>query len=212
MAGVGCSVLEVSAAHHRLGLRRCSPGRAHRTPRRRLDEHDDGVLDLACVPDRVRDVFSHRSVQVDAKLADLIGRWTAENEGADPAPRTIAHLERTAVRTSRPANVHGLDPASWWRRWDSNPRLPACKAAQRVFGRCCVIPRPVSSCCLVHFKRPAQQGFIDPLRIGLWCRLSLNVATVRDLDLSTSGYVAGYVDHAGYRLRSDYPFAGRRLR
>lgn len=137
MAGSGCSILEVSAAHHRLGLRRCSPGRA------RLGvgwiKHDDGVLDLACVPDRVREVFSQRSVQVDAKLAELIERWSAEHGGADPEPWTIAQLERVAVRTSRPAKAHGLDPASLRGNWGRQARRvgfdPALLTPDRIAQR-----------------------------------------------------------------------------
>ncbi|MEJ7582990.1 MAG: MobF family relaxase [Acidimicrobiales bacterium] len=107
-------------------------------------EHDDGVLDLACVPDRVREVFSRRSVQVDAKLANLIGRWIAEHDGADPAPRTIAQLERTAVRTSRPAKVHGLDPASLRDEWDRQARRigfdPARLTPDRIAQRALPVP------------------------------------------------------------------------
>ena len=55
-----------------------------------------------CVPERLRDLFSERSGQVDAKLAELIDRWSAEHDGADPDPKTIAMLERRAVTASRP--------------------------------------------------------------------------------------------------------------
>ncbi|MBK5224798.1 MAG: relaxase domain-containing protein [Acidimicrobiia bacterium] len=77
----------------------------------------DGPADLVCVPAEVRDVLSQRSIQVAAKLDDLIGRWSAENDGADPDPRTIASLERSAVTSSRPGKSHGTDPAGLHDTW-----------------------------------------------------------------------------------------------
>ncbi|MBK5221725.1 MAG: relaxase domain-containing protein [Acidimicrobiia bacterium] len=77
----------------------------------------DGPVDLVCVPGEVRDVLSQRSVQVAAKLDDLIGRWSAENDGADPDPRTIANLERSAVTSSRRGKTHGTDPATLHDTW-----------------------------------------------------------------------------------------------
>lgn len=84
-------------------------------------EHD-GVLDLACVPDGLRDVFSQRSAQVDAKFADLIERWSAEHGGTDPEPWTIAQLERAAVIASRPAKTHGVDAGALHREWAGQAR------------------------------------------------------------------------------------------
>ena len=80
-------------------------------------EHDEGILDLACIPDRVRELFSQRSDQVDTKLGELIDRWRSEHDGDDPEPWTIAQLERSAVLASRPAKIQGLDAAQLHRDW-----------------------------------------------------------------------------------------------
>lgn len=67
----------------------------------------------------MRERFSQRSAQVDAKVTELIERWSAEHDGADPEPRVIAQLERAAALASRPDKTHGLDAATVhadWRR------------------------------------------------------------------------------------------------
>lgn len=76
-----------------------------------------GVFDLACVPDRVRDGFSKRSGQVDAKLAELVRRWSDEHDGMSPDARTIAGLERAAAVASRPGKTHALDAESLRAAW-----------------------------------------------------------------------------------------------
>lgn len=68
---------------------------------------NDAVRDLTCIPEEVNEEFSSRTEQVDAKLAELILRWSDENYGADPDPRTIAELQRKAVIASRPSKSHG---------------------------------------------------------------------------------------------------------
>ncbi len=78
---------------------------------------DGGVSDLDWVPDDVRDLFSKRSDQVDAKHAELIRRWRNENDGADPDARTIAHLQRKAVTASRPGMGHGVDAIALHADW-----------------------------------------------------------------------------------------------
>lgn len=77
----------------------------------------DGQSDLVLVPERLRDLFSERSRQVDAKLAELLRAWIDEHDGADPDPSTIASLQRAAVRTSRPAKAHGVDAEALRRGW-----------------------------------------------------------------------------------------------
>jgi conjugative relaxase-like TrwC/TraI family protein len=69
-----------------------------------------GHADLTAVPAALRDLFSQRARQVDAKLAELIGRWRAEHDDTDPDARTTAHLERRAVTASRPSKHH--DPTT----------------------------------------------------------------------------------------------------
>lgn len=81
-----------------------------------------GQADATCIPDRVRDLFSQRSRQVEAKLSDLVRAWVADHDGADPSPRTIADLQRRAVLASRPGKDHALDPATLHRRWADQAR------------------------------------------------------------------------------------------
>jgi conjugative relaxase-like TrwC/TraI family protein len=85
-------------------------------------ERSPGVFDLACVPDRVRDGFSRRSTQADAKLAELIGRWSANHDGQTPDARTIATLERAAVVASRPTKTHAVDGARLRDEWTAEAR------------------------------------------------------------------------------------------
>jgi conjugative relaxase-like TrwC/TraI family protein len=67
-----------------------------------------GQADLICVPPAVRDVFSQRTRQVEAKLAELVARWSEEHDGGEPDARQVAVLERRSVATSRPTKRHGL--------------------------------------------------------------------------------------------------------
>ena len=80
-------------------------------------ERGDSVFDLDCVPESVREAFSERSAQVDAKLVELVRRWAAEHDDADPEPRVLARLQRAAVVASRPAKVNGFDPAELHSHW-----------------------------------------------------------------------------------------------
>jgi conjugative relaxase-like TrwC/TraI family protein len=98
-----------------------------------------GQTDLACIPALVREVFSQRSRQVEAKLADLVSRWSAEHDGAEPDARQIAVLERRSVATSRPAKQHGLDGHQLRAEW-------AAQASRAGFDRSRLAahdPRPV---------------------------------------------------------------------
>ncbi len=81
-----------------------------------VDRHD-GVLDLACVPASVREAFSARTPQVEARLAELIRAWTHDHDEAEPDPRTIARLERATVVDSRPEKVHGIDAGDLHLQW-----------------------------------------------------------------------------------------------
>lgn len=93
--------------------------RAELTTRLGVGWHDRGdcVFDLDCVPESVREAFSERSTQVDAKLAELVRRWAAEHDDADPEPRVLARLQRAAAVASRPAKVNGFDPAELHSHW-----------------------------------------------------------------------------------------------
>lgn len=76
-----------------------------------------GQSDLLTVPAEVCELFSERSAQVDAKVAELVGRWVDEHDGGEPDPRTIATLQRAAVLASRPAKEHGADADELRARW-----------------------------------------------------------------------------------------------
>jgi conjugative relaxase-like TrwC/TraI family protein len=82
-------------------------------------ERDNGAADLTCVTAEVCDLFSKRSGQVDAKLAELLRRWRDEHDGVDPDARTIAGLERAAVLVSRPGKEHGTDSAMLRAVWEN---------------------------------------------------------------------------------------------
>ncbi|WP_195210400.1 MobF family relaxase [Actinomarinicola tropica] len=82
----------------------------------------DGPSDMTCVPASVRDLLSQRSGQVADKLDELIRRWSTEHDGADPDPRTIATLERTAAVASRPAKANGTDAAALHDTWRHQAR------------------------------------------------------------------------------------------
>jgi len=80
---------------------------------------EGGQADLACIPEAVRDVLSKRTAQVGAKRDELIERWSDENDGAEPDVLTIAALERTAARVSRPSKQHSADPAHLHKLWSA---------------------------------------------------------------------------------------------
>ncbi len=86
------------------------------------DPIDGGQADLACIPDTIRDLLSKRTVQVRAKLDELIERWSEEHDGAEPDVLTVAALERRAVLASRPSKTHGVDAADLHRRWTQEAR------------------------------------------------------------------------------------------
>jgi conjugative relaxase-like TrwC/TraI family protein len=98
--------------------------RAEMTSRLGVDwlERDNSVFDLTCIPEHMRDAFSERSAQVDAKFAELVRRWAADHDGADPDPRTLARLQRAAAVASRPGKVQGRDPAEMHAQWAGEAR------------------------------------------------------------------------------------------
>ncbi|MGH9154549.1 MAG: MobF family relaxase, partial [Acidimicrobiales bacterium] len=62
----------------------------------------EGHADIIGVPAALLQEFSKRSEQVEAALAERLAAWVEAHDGADPDPRTIYRLERTAVLDSRP--------------------------------------------------------------------------------------------------------------
>lgn len=71
----------------------------------------EGHADLDGMPRGLLDLYSQRSDQVDAKLAELVQRWAGDHDGMDPDPRTIARLQRAAVLASRPSKL-AMSPAA----------------------------------------------------------------------------------------------------
>jgi conjugative relaxase-like TrwC/TraI family protein len=74
-----------------------------------------GQSDLFAIPEALREVFSQRSVQVEAKLAELVGRWMDEHDGAAPIVEDLWLLARRAAVTSRPDKTS--EPAELRREW-----------------------------------------------------------------------------------------------
>ncbi len=95
-------------------------------------DRGDGVFDLACVPEPVREAFSSRTPQIEAKLAELVRAWYDDHDGIDPDPRTIARLERDAVVDSRPDKVHGVDAAEMHVHWAAEARAEGFDPASLV--------------------------------------------------------------------------------
>ena len=80
-------------------------------------ERTPGVFDLARVPDTVRDAFSKRTGQVDAKHSELIRRWSDEHDGRTPDAKTIGVLERRAAKTSRPDKTQDANADTLHAEW-----------------------------------------------------------------------------------------------
>jgi conjugative relaxase-like TrwC/TraI family protein len=99
-----------------------------------------GQADLTCVPAAVREVFSQRARQVEAKLAELIRRWSAEHDEAEPDARQIAVLERRSVATSRPAKQHGVDGHQLRATWAEQARAAGVDRSRLPLGRSAPVP------------------------------------------------------------------------
>jgi conjugative relaxase-like TrwC/TraI family protein len=78
---------------------------------------EGGQADLTAVSPGAIELFSRRSAQVDVKRDELIERWSHDHDGADPDPRTIARLERSAVLASRPGKTHGVPARELHHDW-----------------------------------------------------------------------------------------------
>jgi hypothetical protein len=82
-----------------------------------------GQAELTAIPERVRDLFSQRTVQVDAKRDELIERWRTEHDGASPDATDIARMTRSAVLASRPPKVQGHSAAELRSVWQDQARV-----------------------------------------------------------------------------------------
>ena len=131
---------------------------------------DGGQADLTAVPDRVRTVFSQRSAQVDVKVAELIDRWSTEHDGADPDPRTIARLERSAVLASRPTKTHGIDATALHDTWTDQAAAAGLDLASLTPARLEHAqhgPAPSDTDIVVEVLRRASQESASWLRSDL---------------------------------------------
>ncbi|HEX2064067.1 MAG TPA: MobF family relaxase, partial [Acidimicrobiales bacterium] len=77
----------------------------------------DGRSDMVHITESLRELFSKRSAEVEEKLSQYIQRWSAEHDGAEPDPRTIARLQRWAVTDSRLAKLHGTEAEGLHSEW-----------------------------------------------------------------------------------------------
>jgi conjugative relaxase-like TrwC/TraI family protein len=104
------------------------------------DPTTNGHADISGIGPALRDVFSQRSVEVEAKLGEYVRRWADEHDGEEPSARTVACLQRSAVLDSRPAKEHGRDAEDLRGEWTERaaaagfePRsLPSAKPSRRV--------------------------------------------------------------------------------
>lgn len=131
-------------------------------------EDGAGQSDLAAIPTDVRDEFSKRAAQVQAKLTELIGRWSDEHDGAEPDTRTIAYLERRAVTASRPSKAHGVDADQLHREW-------AHAAADIGFDPSTLTPDPT--------RQPAAHLDVDEVVAAALARVEDELAAWLPADL-----------------------------
>ncbi len=85
-------------------------------------EPGHGQADIVGIPAWLLEVFSQRAAQVAGKLRELIGRWRADHDGAEPDARDLYVLERRAAVTSRPGKTHDLDPSALRHEWIDRAR------------------------------------------------------------------------------------------
>lgn len=76
-----------------------------------------GQSDIVGIPEELRSLFSQRSAQIEEKLVELLDRWMAEHDGAEPDRRTIARLTRKAVLASRPPKGEGAAAVALRAEW-----------------------------------------------------------------------------------------------
>ncbi len=169
-----------------------------------------GVFDLACVPAVVREGFSKRSSQVDAKLAELVRRWSDDHDGTSPGPRTIARLERDAAEHSRPAKAHAIDAEGLHAEWAAEARAMGFDPTGLMPERVVDDRRPVG--------RIPDEDLVDEALFhaseesSAWLRgdLARHLATILDADTAPTGAaVAAKIDRlaalAGIALHRPRP-------
>jgi conjugative relaxase-like TrwC/TraI family protein len=81
-----------------------------------------GQAELTAIPEDVRELYSQRTAQVEAKRDELIDRWRTEHDGAQPDAADIARMTRSAVLASRPPKVQGHSAAELRGVWQDQAR------------------------------------------------------------------------------------------
>ncbi len=76
----------------------------------------NGIAEMAGIDDEVLAEFSSRTAEVEERMADKTERFEESFDRA-PTPRERWRLDREAVVDSRPAKVHGCDPAELHAGW-----------------------------------------------------------------------------------------------
>jgi conjugative relaxase-like TrwC/TraI family protein len=151
------------------------------------DDRSDGVFDLACVPEDLRDEFSKRSVQVDAKLADLVRSWSDDHDGAAPSPRTIAQLERDAAKDSRPGKTHQVDAHALHAEWAAEARSTGFDPTELEPDEIAVGRRPAGPIPDEDLVEEALLHAAEESSAWLRADLARHLATILDADTASSG-------------------------
>ncbi len=118
-----------------------------------------GQADLTLVPEDLRELFSQRSVQVEAKLAELVRRWMAEHDGVEPSVEVLWQLTRRAAVTSRPAkSAEPIDLRDDWLERAEGAGFDVCALA--IDGPRPRLAGPVDRDAVIAaaLQRVAEQG------------------------------------------------------
>jgi len=146
-----------------------------------------GVFNMACIPEVVREAFSKRTGQVDARLAELVRRWSDDHDGTPPLPRTIAKLERDAAEQSRPEKTHPVDAQELHADWAAEVRAIG-------FDPTALVPAQIADCGLPMGSIPDEDLVDEALfhaaeESSSWLRADLarHLANVLDAHAASTG-------------------------
>ena len=80
-------------------------------------EVSEGHADIEGVPEGLLKLFSQRNAQVETALARSVTDWVDDHDGAEPDPRTLYRLERSAVLASRPGKSEPIEADQLRAEW-----------------------------------------------------------------------------------------------
>ncbi|HZU72453.1 MAG TPA: MobF family relaxase [Acidimicrobiales bacterium] len=83
---------------------------------------DSDIPEIAGIPEGLRECFSARAVQVEARFREYVRTWVADHDGADPSPATLYRLERLAAEHSRPGKGTVRAPEELRAAWAGRAR------------------------------------------------------------------------------------------